>query len=202
MLINELLQKGGSVMAVILLLSVYVVAVILYKFFQLGHIYFANRNLFKQLGSSLQMRQYNKACEILAKYNTPLSKLANLAIKLKQDRDLSEEQRLRQIEVLGAKEIRAIETHLRGLEMSAAIAPLLGLLGTVVGMVKSFAGIGDGGTNVDPSVLAVGIWQALLATVAGLCVAIPALAAYYIIDGRIENIRAIMKDIVSEIIYS
>src|SRR5262249_28066281 len=74
------------------------------------------------------------------------------------------------------------------------IAPLLGLLGTVSGMVKAFAKLELAGSRVDPAMLAGGIWEALLATVAGLTIAIPAMAAHYIFEGKVDRIRADMKD--------
>ena len=78
--------------------------------------------------------------------------------------------------------------------MVANLSPLLGLLGTVTGMVKVFAGISQTGSGVDPALLAGGIWEALLTTVAGLAVAIPALAAHYILESKIDGIRAMLKD--------
>jgi biopolymer transport protein ExbB len=89
---------------------------------------------------------------------------------------------------------------MRGLEMVSTVAPLLGLLGTVTGMVKTFSGINQIGARVDPAILAGGIWEALIATVAGLMVAIPALAAHYIIDSRIDSIRSTMTDAVTYIL--
>jgi biopolymer transport protein ExbB len=84
---------------------------------------------------------------------------------------------------------------MRGLELVANVSPLLGLLGTVIGMVDAFAALEQAGSKVDPSLLAGGIWTALLTTVAGLSVAIPALAAHNIFDGKIESVRARMRDI-------
>ena len=83
---------------------------------------------------------------------------------------------------------------MRGLEMVSNVAPLLGLLGTVIGMVTAFSRLEGAGSRVDPSLLAGGIWEALLTTVGGLVVAIPAVVAYYIFDGLIERVRGVMKD--------
>ena len=77
-------------------------------------------------------------------------------------------------------------SHLRGLEMTASVAPLMGLLGTVIGMINSFSKLSMSGTRVDPTILAGGIWEALLTTAGGLAVAIPALAAHY---GMLGNPR-------------
>ena len=61
-------------------------------------------------------------------------------------------------------------------------------------MIKAFARLESAGTKVDPSILAGGIWEALLTTAFGLSVAIPALAAFYLLEGEVENVRAQMKD--------
>src|SRR5262249_11558859 len=91
-------------------------------------------------------------------------------------------------------------SYLRSLEMTAAIAPLMGLLGTVCGLIRSFSKIGEAGSKVDPTMLAGGIWEALLTTAGGLAVAIPALGAHYILDGIIEKVRASMKDVSVQIL--
>ena len=79
----------------------------------------------------------------------------------------------------------------------AALCPLLGLLGTVLGMIGAFSKLEAAGSKVDPALLAGGIWEALLTTAFGLVIAIPALAAYYMFEGRVETVRAAMKDAAS-----
>jgi len=76
---------------------------------------------------------------------------------------------------------------MRPLEVIAAIAPLLGLFGTVLGMIAAFAQLEAAGSRVDPAVLSGGIWEALLTTAFGLAVAIPTLAAVNWFDRRIER---------------
>ena len=78
------------------------------------------------------------------------------------------------------------QKFLPSLEIIAQVSPLIGLLGTVVGMIDSFNQLELGGSVVDPSVLAGGIWTALLTTAMGLIVAIPALIFYYFFDKKIS----------------
>lgn len=85
--------------------------------------------------------------------------------------------------------VRKMESSLRGLATVAAIAPLLGLLGTVIGMIRAFMAIEAQGTNVSPALLAGGIWEALLTTAAGLTVAIPCLMFHNLFLGRIEQVE-------------
>ena len=84
--------------------------------------------------------------------------------------------------------------------MIANLSPLLGLLGTVLGMIKAFSKLESAGTKVDPTILAGGIWDALLTTAFGLSVAIPALAAFYLLEGKVENSRSLMKDSATRVI--
>jgi biopolymer transport protein ExbB len=82
-----------------------------------------------------------------------------------------------------------METSLRGLATVAALAPLLGLLGTVIGMIRAFMVIESHGSAVSPALLAGGIWEALLTTAAGLSVAIPCLLFHNLFQGRIEQVE-------------
>ena len=77
----------------------------------------------------------------------------------------------------------------RTLELIGLVAPLLGLLGTILGMIKAFKVLQDTGAQADPTLLAGGIWEALLTTALGLAVAIPAIVAFNLIENRIDNFR-------------
>ena len=79
--------------------------------------------------------------------------------------------------------------HNRMLELIGLIAPLLGLLGTILGMIKAFQALQISGAQANPSVLAGGIWEALLTTALGLTVAIPAIVAFNLAENRIDNLR-------------
>ncbi|MGF1620100.1 MAG: MotA/TolQ/ExbB proton channel family protein [Rhodomicrobiaceae bacterium] len=77
----------------------------------------------------------------------------------------------------------------RTLELIGLIAPLLGLLGTILGMIEAFQALQDSGAQADPTALAGGIWEALLTTALGLAVAIPAIVAFNLIENRIDVFR-------------
>lgn len=95
--------------------------------------------------------------------------------------------------------IRKMEVSLRGIATVAALAPLLGLLGTVIGMIRAFMVIEGQGTNVSPSLLAGGIWEALLTTAAGLTVAIPCLMFHNLFQGRIERVEGELSRMATEL---
>jgi len=95
--------------------------------------------------------------------------------------------------------IRRMEASLRGLATVAAVAPLLGLLGTVIGMIRAFMVIEGQGSNVSPALLAGGIWEALLTTAAGLTVAIPCLMFHNLFQGRIERVEGELSRMATEL---
>ena len=104
------------------------------------------------------------------------------------------------VTVSGNKEVRQMERGLRGIAVIARIAPLLGLLGTVVGLVEAFLAVSTMVGPPDPSVLASGIWQALLTTVAGLLVAIPAILSHEWLQSRVDEVSFQMQEAVTEVL--
>lgn len=95
--------------------------------------------------------------------------------------------------------VSRMETSLRGLATVAALTPLLGLLGTVVGMIRAFMVIESQGSAVSPALLAGGIWEALLTTAAGLTVAIPCLLFHNLFQGRIEVVEGELNRMATEL---
>lgn len=88
---------------------------------------------------------------------------------------------------------------LRALELIVTIAPLLGLFGTVLGMIAAFQTLQTAGSRADPAALAGGIWEALLTTAAGMAVAIPAAAALAWCDGVIDRLASRIEDAVTRV---
>ncbi len=91
-------------------------------------------------------------------------------------------------------EVRNLSTYIQALATIGNIAPLLGLLGTVVGMIKAFMVIQQMGGKVNAAVLAVGIWEAMLTTALGLCVALPTMVAHSYLIARIDKYEAKLED--------
>ena len=84
--------------------------------------------------------------------------------------------------------------------MIGNISPLLGLLGTVIGMIQAFQRLEEAGTQVDPALLSGGIWVALLTTAVGLIVALPAITALNLLEGKIDQVRLSMRDASARVI--
>lgn len=115
-------------------------------------------------------------------------------------RNRTEEEKEKLISRAGSKIVRHLDKHLRGLAIIGNVTPLLGLMGTVTGMIKAFMKIQELGGRVDPSLLAGGIWEALVTTVAGLGVAIPTMVVCHYLEGKVEEIAVQMKDAAAEIL--
>ncbi len=119
----------------------------------------------------------------------PVSRMLAVGLKARKDPLWKLEEKLT---VSGQEEIQGLRKNLRGLEVIAAISPLMGLLGTVLGMVKAFNKVAQYKGQVDPSLLAGGIWEALLTTAAGLAVAIPVVIMLNYFERKVEAISFLL----------
>jgi biopolymer transport protein ExbB len=191
--------KGGWVMVPILVLSVYALAIIFYKLYQFYSLKVFSVGFVAPVMQLLKREAYPEAISLLSTQKTPLARVMQTATQLVTNRNFKRETKEAELMRIGAGELRRMESHLRGLEMTYTAAPLLGLLGTVLGMVSAFSKLAAVGSRVDPSILAGGIWEALITTVAGLIVAVPALMAYYWFDSVVERMRANMQDTSTQI---
>lgn len=196
----EFFNKGGPLMWVIAALSIYALGVIFYKIYQFVTAQVFRRDFIEPAMHAIKSAEYERVEGALNRLQTPVSRVMLVALHSVRNRDMTQQSREAEVARVGSQEVRYLEQHLRGLEMTSNVSPLLGLLGTVAGMVTAFAKLEEAGSRVDPSILAGGIWEALLTTVAGLVVGIFALGAHYVIDGIIERTRATMMDLAVRIL--
>lgn len=188
-------SKGGVMMWALIALSVYALGVILYKGWQFYTANVFDRSFIDGVLREIKQGDRAKATRHLASIEGPVARIMRVTFECVANREMSQKSREAEIVRVGSGDIRALESHLRGLEMAAQIAPLMGLLGTVIGLIDAFSKLGAAGARVDPSMLAGGIWEALLTTAGGLAVAIPAMGAHYVLDGVVDKVRATMKDV-------
>ena len=190
LMLPDWLANGGPVMLVLLALSLVASAVIVAKLLQFGRL----RPLHSAPADrALALINDDRAAAeaLLASSRTPLSRVLAAALQLSALAAAPwQEQVLRH----ARGELERLRGGLRALELIAAVAPLLGLLGTVFGMIEAFQALEQAGSQVDPALLSGGIWAALLTTAAGLTVAIPALAAFHWFDRTLERLRFLLED--------
>jgi biopolymer transport protein ExbB len=196
----DILAKGGLMLWLLMALSIYAVGVIIFKIWQYKTANIFDRSFIDPVIKEIKQGDRARAFHKLSTIRGPVARIMRVTFECVANRDMSQKSREAEIMRVGSADIRYLESHLRGLEMAAATAPLMGLLGTVLGLITSFAKIGEAGTKVDPTMLAGGIWEALLTTAGGLCVAIPAMGAHYVLDGMVERVRATMKDVSVQIL--
>jgi len=186
----KLILKGGPVMIILLIMSIISLAIILLKIYQFYKSDIYNSNKVIPIFKLLKDNKIAQAQELL---NTIIHPSSEIILSIIDNKQLSNEDRENEVSIIGEKQIRNLEFLLKPLELIANIAPLLGLLGTVIGMITAFSKLENAGSKVDPAILAGGIWEALLTTAFGLIVAIPALGAFYWLDGKVDKVREDMR---------
>ncbi len=195
----ELLDKGGTVSYILLALSILTLAIILLKIFHFKRLKLRRLGFVDPVIAQISDGGVQPALRSLEVQVNPVARVMESALTTARISNLSAKDRDAEIGRVGSNQIRATESYLSGLEIIANISPLLGLLGTVLGMISAFSELEMSGTEVDPTILAGGIWEALLTTAFGLSIAIPALGAFFLFESEVEHVKAAMKDAVIRI---
>lgn len=195
----EFFMKGGILMWPILICSIISVSIILERLY---YFYDVKRKIYIPEFSSLvkdllRRKKIADAIKLCEETKGPLSKIILTGIR---NHNLSFEERERIVSIVGSREVRNMEKHLNILSLIADISPLLGLTGTVTGLIRAFMKVQEMSGRVDASQLAGGIWEALITTAAGLFVAIPTLAFYHYFEGKVSSYASLMKDVAAEIL--
>lgn len=191
------LVDGGPMIWAIAALSVITVALILWKIWRLALIGAWSRGKARGAVEAFEAGQVERAKFIVQGRRSLRSKCVYAALLAREtyDEDAAREDAAR----VAKREIGRASTGLRPLELISTVAPLLGLLGTVLGMITAFQALQEAGSRADPAMLAGGIWEALLTTAAGMAVAIPASAALAWFEGIIDAMAADVEDGVTRI---
>jgi len=188
----SLLERGGPVVAIIGSLSVLALAVMLLKLFQFtrkrvgapGLAEHALRDWFSgNRDSALQRLSLSRRSSAIVLYH------AMTALDNRHPEALIRED----TERVASEELAELKRYFSILEATSQIAPLLGLFGTVIGMMSAFQALQTSGAEADPAALAGGIWVALITTAVGLAVAIPAAFALYWFEGMVQREQIIIE---------
>ena len=180
------IDKGGPVVVVIGLISIVALAVALAKFVQFAAIGVGRGRAIAPAIGAWGQGETDRALARLARHRSPAARSVACAIRhieVGRDEAIAREDAARVAE----DGLAGLRSHLRVLEAASQVAPLLGLFGTVLGMMSAFQALQAAGGEADPAALAGGIWVALITTAVGLAVAIPAGLALYWFEGRIER---------------
>ena len=190
----DLIINGGAITMLLATMSFVATAIILFKgiqFYRMGRWTSAQTD---RLLSDFENGNENWiAAFVSTKHHPVATLLKNMAEHFSnpvQDSSLIRAESER----VATRLFASLQAHLRGLDVIASLAPLIGLLGTVLGMIEAFQGLQGAGMRADPAVLAGGIWNALLTTAAGLVVAIPASAFLSYFDGKVQQVQTDIID--------
>lgn len=181
----ELYMKGGMIMHPIVILSLIAVYIFIERYLTITKASKIDKNFMNQIRDLVTTGKIDSAKDLCEKTDNPMARLVQKGIsklgKSLQNIDVS-------IENVGQLEIYKLEKSVAVLATIAGVAPMLGFLGTVLGMVDSFYAMSMAGNNITPGLLADGIYTALLTTVAGLLVGIPAYVGYNMLVTLIEQV--------------
>ncbi len=196
--LREFLETGGPALWVIAALSVMTLALILWKVWRLSLAGAWAGKATEQAVTLWCAGDADAALSLLAPRRSLRARLALAAMQAQQS-NLSPADAREETTRVAKSLLSGTRGGLRALELIATIAPLVGLLGTVLGMIEAFQALQAAGSRADPSALAGGIWEALLTTAAGMAVAIPASMALTWFESVVERVQTDMEDAATRI---
>ena len=195
--VQDALSVGGPALWVIFGISIVLVTVGLWKFWHLIKLGAWNK---KQADEILKLWLEKKVEPVDDNQQNIRAKILGQTILAISDKNYTNEMVREECVRLANNDLNEARRGLRIIDLIITIAPLVGLLGTVLGMIEAFQALQDSGAQADPSALAGGIWEALLTTAAGMGIAIPAsiLLSWY--DSVVENVQADIENLATQAI--
>jgi len=180
----DIIIKGGPVMFPIILGSVIGLTIVLERFWFFRHMKLNTFEFVQEIFKDLKANRTKNALELCNKYiHHPLAATFRIGI---ERRNLPLDRLEKILEQTGNNQIQKLEKYLGALVSIISIEPLLGFLGTITGLIRAFMAWERAGANVTVSVLAAGIYEAMLTTAAGLIIAIPLYLCYNYFISRIK----------------
>lgn len=191
----DLIHRGGPVMIPIVMCSIFSLAFVIERlsYFVTLHLGADIDRYFQQLRDTLETRRWDDAQALCRRWKGPVARVVLAGLEA---RDGTPQEIDEAMAEAAHEEMPKVEQHLRWLSTLAQVSTLLGLLGTVTGLVRAFQVIqtkSAGGNPVSPGDLAGGVWEALITTVAGLIVAIPTILAYNYLASRVADVQFQME---------
>ncbi len=187
----DFFAKGGVLVCPIILCSVLALAIFVERLISFARVRIRGYGLVKKVAQYIRNKESAKALTLAKRNESPMGRILVDAIEVADQGS----ETLESVIVNSTDgEVRKLSRYLQALATIANIAPLLGLLGTVVGMIKAFMVIQEMGGKVNASVLAGGIWEAMLTTALGLSVALPTMVAHSYLTSQVDNYEAQLQD--------
>ena len=191
----EMAAKGGWLMLVLLALSIIAIYVFGKKWWMIRKAGIIDKNFLKDIHAFLHENKIKSATELCQKYDTPITRVIEKGIGRK-DRPVQDIQMA--MENTANVEISILEKGLPMLATIAGGAPMIGFLGTVMGMIQAFFNMANAGNNIDITLLSGGIYTAMVTTVGGLIVGILAYFGYNFLTSRISDLTSTIESTTME----
>ncbi|MCP3875112.1 MAG: MotA/TolQ/ExbB proton channel family protein [Desulfobacteraceae bacterium] len=187
----ELLSKGGIVAVPIIFCSILALAIFCERIIRYAISRSRGKNIEDKVVGLIRDKKTNDALLASQQSNSPMGRVLENAIHAK---DLEKEVLESVIVNATETEVRNLSSYLQALATIGNITPLLGLLGTIIGMIKAFMVIQQMGGKVNAAVLAGGIWEAMLTTALGLAVALPTIIAHSYLVAKVDKYEARLQN--------
>jgi biopolymer transport protein ExbB len=186
----ELTLKGGWILAILAVLSIIAVYIFIERFFAISKGSKEQKNFMNNIRDFIHEGRIDSALSLCKHNESPIARMIEKGLtrigKPLNDINVA-------IENVGKLEVSKLEKNIAGLATISGAGPMLGFLGTVMGMIRAFYDMSMAGNNVDIALLSTGIYQAMVTTVAGLIVGIMAFVCYNILVSRIEKLVFILE---------
>lgn len=183
--IMDLVLRGGWIMAIIGILSVVAFYIFFERYFVIGRAARQDKNFMNNIRKFIHEGKLESAQALCVTNNSPIGRMIGKGLSRlgKPLNDINAA-----IENVGRLEVSKLEKNVAGLATIAGAAPMLGFLGTVIGMIRAFYDMSMAGNNINIELLSRGIYQAMITTVGGLIVGIIAYIFYNILVARVEKV--------------
>jgi len=195
----RLLDAGGPIIVILAVLAVLALAVTIVKFVQFARLGVGRVRFVQNEIDAIRHGRASAALGDLEPRRCPVAQVMAAAVRGKVNPRMDDTVVREEVTRVAQAQLDALERGLALLSLIATIAPLLGLLGTVLGMIEAFQQMETVGDRVEPAVLAGGIWEALLTTAAGLSVAIPAAVFFTWLQRTVDVEAQRMEDAATQV---
>ena len=186
--LSRVVDIGGPVVLLLIVIAVVTLAVVIYKLWQFTAAGVGRHRALRDAVAAWDRGDRTEARRALDRSRSYLAPVVDMAVSAPPSPEI-----LARLTAEAESRFAKLERGLRFLDMVAQLAPLIGLFGTVLGMIEAFQSLQDAGPQVDPSILAGGIWVALLTTAVGLAVAMPTSAILSMFESRLDAERVLAE---------
>ncbi|HRX96452.1 MAG TPA: MotA/TolQ/ExbB proton channel family protein [Bacteroidales bacterium] len=186
----DLAMKGGWILAVLAILSIVAVYIFIERFFAISKGSKEEKNFMNNIRDFIYDGRIDSAITLCRNNDTPIARMIEKGLS-RIGRPLNDVNAA--IENVGKLEVSRLEKNIAGLATISGAGPMLGFLGTVMGMIRAFYDMSMAGNNIDIALLSSGIYQAMVTTVAGLIVGIIAYVCYNVLVSRIEKLVFLLE---------